>query len=75
MDVAWQQQHRPPTSERDFDNPPRQDRTPPSGVPRTSGDVGGSIPDQLVALDRLRRQGILSEQEFANKKAELLGRI
>jgi hypothetical protein len=44
-------------------------------VPRTSGDASASIPDQLVALDRLRRQGILSEQEFANKKAELLGRI
>jgi membrane protein YdbS with pleckstrin-like domain len=76
MDAAWQQQHRPPTtSDRDFDNPPRHDWTPPSGVPRPSGDAGGSIPDQLVALDRLRRQGILSEQEFANKKAELLGRI
>jgi membrane protein YdbS with pleckstrin-like domain len=54
-----------------------QDHTPPSGVPISRGWTEGSvsIPDQLVALDRLRRQGILSEEEFANKKSELLGRI
>jgi hypothetical protein len=41
-------------------------------MPTTASE---SIPDQLVALDRLRRQGILSEEEFVNKKAELLGRF
>jgi len=47
--------------------------TPPRGVPAVPASP--SIPDQLMALDRLRRQGILSEEEFAAKKAELLRRI
>jgi membrane protein YdbS with pleckstrin-like domain len=54
----------------------RRDWTPPSGVPVARREPGGSsIPDQLVALDRLHRQGILSDQEFAEKKAELLRRF
>jgi len=80
MDAGWQLYRSPSTAERDWDDrrgSERPDRTPPSGVPMTGGvaDAGTSIPDQLVALDRLRRQGILSDEEFANKKAELLGRI
>jgi membrane protein YdbS with pleckstrin-like domain len=82
MDSGWQQYRSPGPTERerdDWDDRPtvRPDRTPPSGVPVTRGapDGGQSIPDQLVALDRLRRQGILSDEEFADKKAELLGRI
>lgn len=80
MDARWQVFRSPSTAERDWDDrvgSERSDRTPPSGVPTAWGttDLGASIPDQLVALDRLRRQGILSEEEFANKKAELLGRI
>jgi membrane protein YdbS with pleckstrin-like domain len=80
MDSGWQLYRSPATAERE---PPDRrandwaDHTPPSGVPTSRGwtEASVSIPDQLVALDRLRRQGILSEQEFANKKAELLGRI
>lgn len=80
MDAGWQLFRSAGTAERDWDDrrgSERSDRTPPSGVPTARGeaDLGRSIPDQLVALDRLRRQGILSEEEFANKKAELLGRI
>jgi membrane protein YdbS with pleckstrin-like domain len=55
------------------------DLTPPAGTPRLESPAYtsemNSVTDQIVALDGLRRQGILSEQEFAAKKAELLRRI
>jgi len=35
--------------------------------------VGGSIADELAKLDELRRNGVLSEEEFAAQKARLLG--
>ena len=35
----------------------------------------GSIPAQIDQLDRLRRQGAITEEEFAMKKAELLNRL
>jgi membrane protein YdbS with pleckstrin-like domain len=78
FDAAWASVRRPGPSSRDWDDPHlhRRDSTPPRGVPVLSRQMTGtSIPDQLVALDRLRRQGILSEDEFASKKAELLRRI
>jgi hypothetical protein len=34
-----------------------------------------SVADRLVQLDELRRRGILTEAEFASKKAELLDRL
>lgn len=34
-----------------------------------------SIPDQIEKLDQLRQKGILTEAEFARKKAELLDRL
>ncbi|HUA94179.1 MAG TPA: PH domain-containing protein, partial [Acidimicrobiales bacterium] len=40
---------------------------PPGGLP--------SIPEQLIQLDDLRRRGIVSEEEFESKKAELLDRL
>lgn len=54
--------------------------TPPSGVPvraPTAGspDRAASVPEQLFQLDELRRRGILSDAEFAAKKAELLSRL
>ncbi|HLX88837.1 MAG TPA: PH domain-containing protein [Acidimicrobiales bacterium] len=60
------------------------DDTPPAGsrFPGLSGDrsVGtstesGSLARQLIELDELRRRGILTEQEFLRKKAELLDRM
>lgn len=58
------------------------DDTPPSGLfglrrPRPHhGDAGQpSISQQLIELDELRRRGILSDDEFARKKAELLDRM
>lgn len=79
LDAPWHR-YRPPqlqTLGRGGDPTYRSDSTPPRGVPVLSGPLGTSvsIPDQLVALDRLRRQGILSDEEFASKKAELLRRI
>jgi uncharacterized membrane protein YdbT with pleckstrin-like domain len=39
--------------------------------PPTAGDV----PELIAELDELRQKGIISEQEFAQKKQELLGKI
>ena len=36
---------------------------------------GRFAPEQLEHLSRLRDQGILTEEEFAAKKTELLGRM
>lgn len=77
MDAAWQQGYRAPTPQRDRDNygyRDRRDPTPPSGVPSVRG-TSSTVPDQLVQLDRLHRQGILSDAEYAAKKAELLRRF
>ena len=58
--------------------------TPPFGVSTTppSGSTAAAPPnapfelrDRLIELDDLRRRGILSEEEFAAKKSELLNRI
>jgi membrane protein YdbS with pleckstrin-like domain len=46
---------------------------PAPGAPASA--AGTSIPDQLIQLDDLRRRGIISEEEFAAKKAELLSRL
>jgi hypothetical protein len=54
----------------------RPDLTPPAGVPvDRSQPSGDPIAEQLVALDQLRRRGIVTEDEFATKKAELLRRM
>jgi membrane protein YdbS with pleckstrin-like domain len=79
MDANWRAA-RASSIERLYDERDRGERrewTPPAGVPIAQRDRAGgsSVPDQLVALDRLRRQGILSDQEFAEKKAELLRRF
>jgi len=45
---------------------------------RTSSSEGGRMPDiveQIKQLGELRAQGVLSEQEFEEKKAELLARL
>lgn len=48
--------------------PPQQQYAPPA--------AGGSMDDKLAQLERLsqlKAQGILSEQEFAQQKAAILG--
>jgi membrane protein YdbS with pleckstrin-like domain len=50
--------------------------TPPHGmVLDAGGSETASVPGQILQLDELRRRGILSDAEFAAKKAELLGRL
>jgi membrane protein YdbS with pleckstrin-like domain len=51
--------------------------TPPSGSPRVSrpGSAEPSVAERLVQLDELHRRGIITDEEFAAKKAELLDRL
>jgi len=55
------------------------DRTDPgsTAVPRVPppGAVPFEIRDRLIELDDLRKRGIISEEEFAAKKSDLLNRI
>jgi uncharacterized membrane protein YdbT with pleckstrin-like domain len=44
-------------------------------VQRATGQPVLSIPEQIEKLGELYRRGILTESEFEDKKAELLGRI
>ena len=45
-------------------------------VGQNLGSAGtASIPDQIEKLDQLRRNGVLTEEEFAEKKADLLRRL
>ena len=56
--------------------PPVADPAPTGAAsPSTSGTPHFEIRDRLIELDDLRRRGILSEEEFAAKKSELLNRI
>jgi uncharacterized membrane protein YdbT with pleckstrin-like domain len=48
-----------------------RDRRVLTEEPTTSDD----IPDLIAELDELRKKGIITEQEFEAKKADLLGRI
>jgi membrane protein YdbS with pleckstrin-like domain len=65
------------------DTPPHGTSSPAAaGAAAPTGTVGGSggathdqIRDRLIELDDLRQRGILSEAEFAAKKAELLNRM
>jgi uncharacterized membrane protein YdbT with pleckstrin-like domain len=43
--------------------------------PGASRGESNSIPNQIRELDELRRQGVLSEEEFAQKKQDLLDRM
>jgi hypothetical protein len=52
---------------------PNAGSAPGSGA--TPGTPHFEIRDRLIELDDLRRRGILSEEEFAAKKSELLNRI
>lgn len=55
---------------------PRTDSGSNAGPPvPAKGAVPFEIRDRLIELDDLRQRGILSEEEFAAKKSELLNRI
>ncbi len=60
--------------------PPPAAATPAAATPAAAtAPIGGAGPGEirirLIELDDLRQRGIISEQEFAAKKAELLSRI
>jgi membrane protein YdbS with pleckstrin-like domain len=57
------------------DTPPQGTGTVPSDPDRASGATHGDVATRLIELDDLRQRGILSAEEFAAKKAELLDRI
>jgi uncharacterized membrane protein YdbT with pleckstrin-like domain len=40
-----------------------------------SGQPAMSVPEQIERLDELRRRGVVTDDEFEQKKAELLGRM
>ncbi len=81
--------HDPYGSERHREHDPQQayeQDTPPFGVEVQPPTAPGAtetrasadrfeIRDRLIELDDLRRRGIISEEEFASKKSELLNRI
>jgi hypothetical protein len=52
---------------------PGQAAPPEASQPKAA--VAFEIRDRLIELDDLRRRGIISEEEFAAKKSELLNRI
>jgi membrane protein YdbS with pleckstrin-like domain len=58
----------------DPDRAPAPSASAPEPAP-TPGTPHFEIRDRLIELDDLRRRGILSEEEFAAKKSELLNRI
>ena len=45
------------------------------GRPAATQEAGLSIPEQIEKLDELRKRGVISDQEFAAKKADLLNRM
>lgn len=53
----------------------RWDGRRPTGYAGWGNPAAASIPEQIDQLDRLRRRGAITEQEFAAKKAELLDRL
>ena len=44
-------------------------------VPEVAPAVSRSIPDMIAQLDILRKEGILTEEEFQQKKADLLSKL
>ena len=44
-------------------------------VASSSGSGSPTVPEQIRALDDLRKQGAITEEEYEAKKAELLGRM
>ncbi len=54
---------------------PPEPPVPAAPVGTPGGATQGQIRDRLIELDDLRRRGILTEDEFAAKKAQLLDRI
>ena len=46
---------------------------PPPPPPQSGGGMSGDAIDQLERLGKLHEQGVLTDEEFAQQKAKLLG--
>ena len=70
---AWQE----PGEEPDADQGPEVEPEPAdSGTPASRpGSTDGGVHEKLIELDDLRRRGIVTEEEFQAKKAELISRL
>ena len=49
--------------------------TTPATKPTDAEPAKGDIPKLIADLDQLRQQGVISEEEFQNKKTDLLARL
>ncbi len=56
-------------------SPERQSAGPAPSATDSQGAIPFELRDRLIELDDLRKRGIISEEEFAAKKSELLNRI
>jgi membrane protein YdbS with pleckstrin-like domain len=65
----------PPVADEEEPNDSAPPPPPPVPTARPPGAGPAEIRDRLVELDELRQRRIITEEEFAAKKAELLGRI
>jgi hypothetical protein len=65
----------PPVVADDHEDSPPPAPAPTAGRPPPQGAGPAEIRDRLIELDDLRQRGIISQEEFAAKKAELLSRI
>jgi hypothetical protein len=71
----------PPVAQDQGSTPPPAAAPPPPAAahatapPPPYGAGPAEIRDRLIELDDLRQRGIISQEEFAAKKAELLSRI
>jgi hypothetical protein len=50
------------------------DKTPPT-APSAAGGGGQDVYEQLRKLGELHKAGVLTDEEFEKKKADLLGRL
>ncbi len=69
-----QSQHQSPPAQSAAPQPQAAEAPPPASAPGGSGDPGAIIA-AIESLAGLHERGILSDEEFATKKAELLARL
>ncbi len=69
--VSRRQGNRWARQEEERFGPPQEAAPAPAAAPAAQG--GGSTIDQLKELASLKSEGILTEEEFAQQKAKLLG--
>jgi hypothetical protein len=67
-------QQGPPPQQQQYAPPPQQYAPPPQYAPQApAAPAQDDVYEQLRKLGELKDKGILTEQEFAAKKSQLLG--